>query len=66
MNYIGGDNHAYELVYTGHWAHNDLTQLSGAPNAAPKSALKGYRTSNNNEHVNYLGGDNHIYELVYK
>jgi hypothetical protein len=65
VNYVGGDNHVYELIYTGKWAHNDLTQLSGAPDAAPGSALDGYQTSNGNEHVNYVGADNHVYELVY-
>jgi hypothetical protein len=46
-------------VYT-----KELTHL--LTNAAPRSVLEGYQTSNNNEHVNYIGTDNNVYELVYK
>jgi hypothetical protein len=65
VNYIGADNHVHELVYTDQWASNDLTQITGAPDAAPGSALAGYQTSNNNELVTFIGADNHVYELVY-
>ncbi|MGD0403185.1 MAG: hypothetical protein ABSB66_08305 [Candidatus Acidiferrales bacterium] len=65
VNYIGADNHVYELIYTGKWANNDLTKASGAPSAAPRSALNGYQTSNGNQHVNYVSTDNHVHELVY-
>ena len=66
VNFIGTDNHVQELVYTDHWARADLTQASGAPNAAPGSPLDGYETSfNNQQHVNFIGADNHVHELVY-
>jgi hypothetical protein len=66
VNYIGTDGHVHELVYTDHWSHNDLTQVAGAPNVAPGSALDGYQTSfNNQQHVNYIGTDGHVHELVY-
>jgi len=64
--YVGLDNHVHELIYTGQWRHNDLTTAAkGAPPAAPGSALAGYQTSNNNEHVIFKGANNHVYELVY-
>ena len=62
--YVGLDNHVHELIYTGQWRHNDLTTAAkGAPPAAPGSALAGYQTSNNNEHVIYI--NTHVYELIY-
>src|SRR5271170_3749461 len=65
VNYIGTDSHVHELVYQDHWAHTDLTQAAGAPNAAPGSPLDGYQTSfNNQQHVNYIGTDGHLHELV--
>ncbi len=68
VNYIGTDGHVHELVYTDHWAHNDLTVAAGAQNypAAPGTTLDGYETSfNNQQHVNYIGTDGHVHELVY-
>lgn len=66
VNFIGPECHVYELVYTDHWAHNDLTQITNAPVTAQESALDGYQTTfNNQQHVNYLGTDGHIHELVY-
>jgi hypothetical protein len=66
INYIGTDNHVHELYFANAWRHNDLTQLAGAPPAAPGSSIDGYETSfNKQQHVNYLGTDNHIHELYY-
>jgi C1A family cysteine protease len=66
INYLGADGHIHELVYTDHWAHNDLTQAAGAPNAAPWSSVDGYQTTfNNQQHVNFIGANCHVYELVY-
>jgi hypothetical protein len=66
VNFIGPECHVYELVYTDHWGHNDLTQIAGAPITAQESALDGYQTTfNNQQHVNFLGTDGHIHELVY-
>lgn len=68
VNYIGIDGHVHELVYTNHWAHNDLTQAANAGNFPPAAgaAIDGYETSfNNQQHVNYIGTDGHIHELVY-
>lgn len=66
VNYVGADNHVYELVYTDHWIHNDLTSLTNAPAAATGSPLDGYQTTfNNQQHVNYICTQNHVNELVY-
>jgi peptidase A4-like protein len=67
VNFIGGDNHVYELYYDNGWKHNDLTQLGGAPVAAiTNSPLDGYATAfNQQQHVNFIGADNRVYELVY-
>ena len=66
VNYIGGNNHVYELYYTNAWHFNDLTQLAGAPPPISGSALDGYQTSfNNQQHVNYIGNDLHVHELYY-
>lgn len=66
VNYVGTDNHIHELYYTNKWAHNDLTVVGGAPNAAPGTAIDGYQTTfNNQQHVNYMGTDNHVHELYY-
>ena len=71
MNYIGLDNHVHELIYTGQWANNDLTDLAQPPkskkmpNADPIKGLAGYQTSNGYEHVNYMSADFHVYELIY-
>jgi hypothetical protein len=77
VNFIGVDFHVHELYYDGAWHHNDLTQLTGAPNAGqPRvnletdpgwvSALTGYETPcNYQQHVNFFGVDNHVHELYY-
>ena len=67
VNFIGNDNHVYELFYDGNqWHHNNLTSLAGAPAADPASSLDGYETAfNSQQHVNFLGPDNHVHELYY-
>jgi hypothetical protein len=66
VNFLSADGHIHELVYTDHWAHNDLTQAAGAPIAIGRSPLDGYQTTfNNQQHVNYVGADGHVHELVY-
>ena len=66
VNYIGANNHVYELYYRDSWKFNDLTALAGAPNAGASSALDGYATTfNNQQHVNFIGDDRHVYELFY-
>jgi hypothetical protein len=66
VNFIGSDNHVYELLYDGAWHHNDLTQLTGAPAAAPPQPIDGYATEfNRQQHVNFIGNDNHVHELHY-
>ncbi|HLI52500.1 MAG TPA: hypothetical protein VKU87_11945 [Thermomicrobiaceae bacterium] len=67
VNYIGPNNHVYEIVYKDSWGNTDLMAASGAPAAAAGSALAGYASTwNNQQHVNYIGTDNHVYEIVYK
>jgi hypothetical protein len=68
--FIGADNHVYELVRkNGEWLpYTDLTKQTHAPNAAAKSALAGYQTSNGYEHINYIAevkGVSHVQELIY-
>jgi hypothetical protein len=76
VNFVGIDFHVHELYYDGAWHHNDLTQLTGAPNAGQRlnlegdpgwvSPLTGYETScNYQQHVNFFGVDNHVHELYY-
>jgi hypothetical protein len=66
VDYLGNDNHVHELWYDTVWHHNDLTQVTGSPSAAPGSALGSYATPfNNQQHVNFIGSDNHVYELWY-
>jgi hypothetical protein len=66
INYVGFNGHVHELVYDGSWKHNDLTQITGAPAAAPGSGLDGYSTEfNRQQHVNFIGTDGSVHELVY-
>jgi hypothetical protein len=66
VNFIGTDSHVHELLYDGAWHHNDLTQLTGAPAAAPPQPIDGYSTEfNRQQHVNFIGNDNHVHELYY-
>jgi hypothetical protein len=66
VNYIGVDNHIYELYYINVWKFSDLTQGAGAPATSPLSTLHGYATAfNQQQHVNYIGSDGHVHELVY-
>lgn len=76
VNFVGNDLHVHELFYDGAWHWNDLTKLTGAPNAGEilssvdnpgwASALDGYETSfNNQQHVNFIGTDKHVHELYY-
>lgn len=67
-----GNTHVYELWYapaTGTWPYQDLTALTGAPNAITGSTLAGYvwpGDTSESEHVIHLvnvNGDTHIYEL---
>ena len=66
VNYLDGAGHVHELYYISSWKHNDLTQLTNAPAAAPGSSIDGYQTAfNNQQHINFVGADNHIHELFY-
>jgi hypothetical protein len=77
INYIAGDNHVHELIYTDQWKDNDLTKAANtvkagsAPNVLPGSSLAAYQTSNGHEHVFYIGESKQpektglIYELIY-
>jgi len=66
VNYLGTDQHIYELWWdsTG-WHANDLTSAAGgAPLAATGSALSSYAfEKQGTRHVIYLGADQHVYEL---
>jgi hypothetical protein len=63
VHYLGTDSSIHELEWkTGHWKHNNLTTLTGAP--ASRSAPTGYVfASAGTQHVNYIGVDGHIHEL---
>ncbi len=67
VNFIGTDNHVWELYYDNGWKHNDLTVVSGVPvEALANSPLDGYVTAfNGQQHVNFIGTDNHVWELYY-
>ena len=66
VNFIGADAHVHELYYDNKWHHNDLSAVTHAPAADPRSQLDGYQTTfNKQQHVNYLGMDNHVHELYY-
>ena len=70
VNYIGGDGKVHELLYSGGWAHNFLSDLASANDRnslpAPGSPLDGYATPwNNQQHVNYIGRDGKVHELWY-
>jgi len=64
--YIGGDGDVHELYWSNGWKHNDLTQMTGAPQPAANSALAGYAAEyEKTEHVIYIGNDGDIQELYY-
>jgi hypothetical protein len=69
VNFCGVDFHIHELYYYGAWHHNDLTQLTGAPNPVYTASLDAYVTAfNNQQHVNFLGAVGnaiHVFELYY-
>jgi hypothetical protein len=66
--YEGGNQHIYELYYTGTWHYDDTTSLAGAPVAEwlnPSTPLTSFLGTVNNTgmHVLYLGTNHHVYEL---
>jgi hypothetical protein len=64
VNFIGSDNHVYELWYAQVWNRNDLTYMTASPNALSGSRLRGYAAAfNNQQHVIYVGPDNHVREM---
>lgn len=68
--YTGSDSHIHELMVgvTGMWAHSDLTQLTGAPEAS-NELLIGYEwTAQFAKQVIYLDTreNPHIHELMLK
>ncbi|MCU1224359.1 MAG: hypothetical protein JWQ42_2452 [Edaphobacter sp.] len=66
VEYIGSDLHVHELWYDGSaWQTTDLSQQTGAPNAASPSALTSLLYAGNQDHVEYIGSDNHVHELWY-
>lgn len=66
--------HVNELVHgsDNQWRWNDLTLAAanvddGAPNALWSTALVGYQTTDNRQHVDFIdAGSNHLYELSYE
>ena len=68
VNFCGVDSHVHELYYDGSWHHNDLTALTGAPDALPFASLDGYTTFFDRQHVNFIGvvgNQFHVFELYY-
>ncbi len=69
VNFIGADNHIYEVFFKDFWKLNDLTAFAvstGAPDADPDSALSSYTTTNDQkQHVNYVSKDGYVHELVF-
>ena len=53
VNYIGTDKHVHELYITAGaaWVDDDLTELAGAVPPTVTSALKGYRLSDDSQHL---------------
>jgi hypothetical protein len=54
-------NLIYELIYTDHWAANEISKKQRA--GTYSTALTGFQTSNGYEHVFYI--DTVVYELIY-
>jgi hypothetical protein len=66
VEYIGSDMHVHEFWYNGSiWQTTDLTQQTGAPNAASPSALTSLLYTGNEDHVEYIGSDMHVHEFWY-
>jgi microsomal dipeptidase-like Zn-dependent dipeptidase len=65
--YIGADQRVYQLVYSGsRWVNQSLTALSIATALpAAGTALTGFVSSNQNEHVFYVGTDRRVHQLIY-
>ncbi len=64
--YLSADGHVHELYFklgTGPWLVNDLTAITGAPQAVP-GALTSWLDSAF-QHVAYLSADGHVRELRY-
>lgn len=65
LNFIGKNNHVYEILMGSGFRSYDLTQLAGAPNAGV-TPLAGYATPfNGQQHVDFIGDDGHVHELWY-
>ena len=65
INYLGSDDHVYELWCDNNsgWHYGDLTAATDAPSAGRYYA-RGYMfEAQGTQHVNYWGWDRHIYEL---
>jgi hypothetical protein len=66
VNFIGANNHVYELWYGQNWNWSDLTGETSAPNALSSARASSYTsTFNNQQHVVYIGTDNHVWELYW-
>lgn len=66
VEYLGNDQHVYQLWYSGTWQIRDLTALAGAPLAAPRSALTDtFNSTVNTQEVKYIGTDQHVYAFFY-
>jgi hypothetical protein len=68
VDYIGTNQHVYELWYNGTWHAADLTILSGATaNADSSSGINTLlNTVANAMEVHYIGTDHHVYSLWFQ
>jgi hypothetical protein len=67
VNYIDGNGHVHELLYSdgGHWQDTDLTGTAKSPSIAAAGVVHGYRTSDDSQHVNYIDLAGNVHELLY-
>jgi hypothetical protein len=67
VNYIDGNGHVHELLYSdgGHWQDTDLTGAAKSPSIAAEGVVHGYRTSDDSQHVNYIDMAGYVHELLY-
>jgi hypothetical protein len=67
--YVGEFTHVHELYYeigTGPWKHSDLSDLAGAPPAAPAGLTSWVDPNGAYQHVAYVAPNGRVHELFYE
>jgi hypothetical protein len=64
VDYVGANQHIYELWWNGTWHTNDLTGITSAPLPDPGSPLASvFDQVANQDELYYVGADRHVHQL---